>query len=111
MNLEELVNNAEQDCLEIFKNIEKNEAYFSELVINAFREENINEMHFNATTGYGYNDSGRDAIERVFAKVLKGEKALVRNQFISGSHALSTAFFALLRPNDTMISIYSYVLF
>lgn len=105
LNFEELVKNAEKDCQNIFRKIEENEYYFSSLVIDAFRQENINESHFNSTTGYGYNDSGRDAIERVFARVLKGEKALVRNQMISGSHALSTTLFALLRPGDTMLSI------
>lgn len=105
MNIEELVLEAERECSPEFKKIEENEFYFSSLVLDAFRDENINESHFNMTTGYGYNDSGRDAIERVFARVLKGEKALVRNQFISGSHALSTCLFALLRPNDTLLSI------
>ena len=57
------------------------------------------------TTGYGYNDLGRDVIESIFADVLGGEKALVRNQFISGSHALTVAFFGLLRPGDTLLSI------
>lgn len=105
MNSENLVIEAEQNCSELFKEIENNEYYFSSLVLDAFKEENINESHFNMTTGYGYNDIGREAIERVFRRVLKGEDALVRNQFISGSHALSTALFALLRPNDTMMSI------
>lgn len=105
MNIEKLVLEAEQQCSLEFQKIDENEYYFSNLVLDAFRSENINESHFNMTTGYGYNDSGRDAIERVFAKVLKGEKALVRNQFISGSHALSTCLFALLRPNDTLLSI------
>ena len=105
MNIDELVINAEKECADIFKKIDNNEYYFSDLVLKAFREENINESHFNTTTGYGYNDSGRDAIERVFARVLKGEAALVRNQFISGSHALSTTLFGLLRPGDTFVSI------
>lgn len=105
MNIEKLINEAEKDCEASFKTVLENELYFSKLVIDAFHEENINENHFNMTTGYGYNDIGRDAIERVFASVLKGEKALVRNQFISGSHALSTALFANLRPGDTMLSI------
>jgi len=105
MNIEDLVLEAEQQCATEFKKIAENEFYFSRKVLDAFRDENINESHFNMTTGYGYNDSGRDAIERVFANVLKGEKALVRNQFISGSHALSTCLFALLRPNDTLLSI------
>ena len=105
MDIDKLILEAEEKCQNIFKEINNNEAYFSNLVLKAFKEENINEFHFNSTTGYGYNDYGREAIEKVFAKVLKGESALVRNQFISGSHALSTALFALLRPNDTMLSI------
>ena len=105
MDIDKLVVKAEEECASLFKQIDETEVYFSTLVLNAFKEENINESHFNMTTGYGYNDYGRDAIERVFARVLKGESALVRNQFISGSHALSTALFALLRPGDTMLSI------
>ena len=103
--IDKLVIEAEEKCKEIFKRIDEVENYFSNFVLDAFHKENINESHFNMTTGYGYNDLGRDAIERVFARVLKGKSALVRNQFISGSHALSTAFFALLRPGDTLLSI------
>lgn len=103
--INELVKKCELECADLFKKIEETESYFSALVLNAFREEKISESHFNMTTGYGYNDLGRDAIERVFARVLKGESALVRNQFISGSHALSTTLFALLRPGDTLLSI------
>ena len=62
-------------------------------------------MHFNSTTGYGYNDIGRDTIEKLFSQVLKAEDSLVRSQFISGTHALTVALFALLRPGDTMLSI------
>lgn len=105
MDIDNLVKKAEEECAPIFKQIDETEAYFSTLVLDAFKEENICESHFNMTTGYGYNDLGRDAIEKVFARVLKGESALVRNQFISGSHALSTTLFALLRPGDTMLSI------
>lgn len=105
MDINKLVIEAEKECESVFRKIEENEYYFSELVLNAFREFNVNDTHFNMTTGYGYNDTGRDVIESIFAKVLKGESALVRNQMISGSHALSTTLFALLRPNDTMMSI------
>ena len=103
--IDELVKKAEIECRDIFKKIDENELFFSNLVLNTFREENVSENCFNMTTGYGYNDLGRDTIERVFARVLKGEASLVRNQFISGSHALSTTLFALLRPGDTMLSI------
>ena len=74
-------------------------------VLNAFKNNNVSEIHFNSTSGYGYNDLGRDAIEKVFSEVLGGEDSLVRGQFISGSHALTVTLFALLRPNDTLLSI------
>ncbi len=74
-------------------------------VLDAFNKENISEYHFNSTTGYGYNDSGRDVIERVYSNIFKSEDALVRSQFISGTHALTVSLFGLLRPNDIMLSI------
>ena len=74
-------------------------------VLKAFNENRIAERHFNSTTGYGYNDDGRDAIEMVFASIFKAEDALVRNQFISGTHALATTLFGILRPNDLLLSI------
>ena len=77
----------------------------SKKVLDAFWSEFVSEIHFNGTTGYGYGDLGRDTLERVYADIFKAEDSLVRNQFISGTHALSTAFFALLRPNDTLLSI------
>lgn len=95
----------ENELKEIFSDIDKLEFENSLKVIEAFKEENLTESDFNSSTGYGYNDVGRDKIERIFARILKGEDALVRNQFISGSHALTVALFALLRPNDTLLSI------
>ena len=100
-----LVNDCEKELTEEFDYINKLCEYNSELVLNAFREEGISESDFTSTTGYGYNDIGRDKIEKVFSHVLKSEDALVRNQFISGSHAFNVTFFALLRPGDTLLSI------
>ena len=77
--------------------------YNSKKVLDAFHDNN--EYHFNTTTGYGYNDSGRDVIESVYSQIFKSEDALVRTQFISGTHALTVALFGLLRPNDIMLSI------
>ena len=74
-------------------------------VLNAFHNNRISDIHFNSTTGYGYNDIGRDTIENVFAEVLGAEDALVRSQLISGTHALTVTLFAFLRPGDTMLSI------
>lgn len=79
--------------------------YNSQKVLNAFIKEKVSENDFNITTGYGYADNGRDKIERIYADIFKCEDALVRNQFISGSHALTVCLFALLRPNDTLLSI------
>ncbi len=100
-----LVNDAELDCKEEFEKIDKIEQINSLRVLSAFHKNNISEGHFNETTGYGYNDFGRDAIEEVFKDILHASSALVRSQFISGSHALTVCFFALLRPNDLLLSI------
>lgn len=74
-------------------------------VLMAFNKNNLSENHFNSTTGYGYNDEGRDLIEKIYADIFKAEDALVRSQFISGSHALTVCLFALLRPGDNLLSI------
>lgn len=81
------------------------EQYWSEKVLNAFNQYNLSESDFTGSTGYGYNDAGRDKIDAIFASVLDSEKALVRSQFISGTHALTVCFFGLLRPGDTLLSI------
>lgn len=104
MNLDN-IKEIEEKLEPVFKNIDEICYQNSQKVLEAFWQVNIGEPHFNATTGYGYGDLGRDALERVYARIFETEDALVRNQFISGTHALSTAFFALLRPNDTLLSI------
>ena len=103
--MKDLIDKLEQDCLEQFKTIDDICFYNSNKVLEAFQINSVSETHFNSTTGYGYNDEGRDTIEKVFANVFKAEDALVRNQFISGSHALTVTLFALLRPGDTLLSI------
>ena len=101
----ELINSCENKLDPIYKEIDNNVFLNSAKVLSAFKKNNICESDFFGTTGYGYGDIGREKIEKVFAKVLGGESALVRNQFISGSHALTVCLFALLRPNDTLLSI------
>lgn len=105
MNTDLKVKEAEEKLKDIFKKIDDTCFYNSKKVLDAFWKENVSESCFNSTTGYGYGDLGRDTLERVYADIFKAEDALVRNQFISGTHALSTAFFALLRPGDTLLSI------
>lgn len=101
----ELSKKVEKDLAPIFKEVEEIEEYNSLKVLFAFQKYNLSEMHFNGTTGYGYGDIGRDTIESIFADVFKAEDSLVRTQFISGTHAISTLLFGILRPNDTLISI------
>lgn len=103
--IENLSNEVEEEIKEEFKKIENISTYNSLKVLKAFKDNNISEMHFNSTTGYGYGDIGRDTIEKVYSQIFKTEDALVRNQFISGTHALTVALFGMLRPNDTMLSI------
>ena len=100
-----LVNEGEKELKDIFDKIDKIELNNSIKVLNAFKNENLVESDFFGSTGYGYNDIGRDKIERIFSLILGGEDSLVRNQFISGTHALTVTLFALLRPNDTLLSI------
>ena len=100
-----LFNDAEKNLKKEFDELDRLCDLNSLKVLNAFKNNNVSEIHFNSTTGYGYNDLGREVIEKIFSEVLGGEDSLVRSQFISGSHALTVTLFALLRPNDTLLSI------
>lgn len=101
----ELINNSERELEEEFNKIQEIEEYNSLKVLKAFHDNNLSEVHFNETTGYGYDDIGREAIEKIYSQIFNVEDSLVRGQFISASHALNVTLFGLLRPNDTMLSI------
>ena len=101
----ELVNNEEKELTDIFNKIDKLSFKNSKKVLDAFHKYNVTESDLNGTTGYGYNDFGRDKIESIFADVLGAEDALVRTQIISGTHAITIALQGILRPNDTLLSI------
>ena len=103
--LKELSEKTQYDIEPIFRKINKICEINSLKVLKAFQKYQVSEMHFGTSTGYGYGDIGRDVIEKVFSEVLDTEDSLVRNQFISGTHALTVALFGLLRPGDTMLSI------
>ena len=109
LNLEketiDLYNEAMEQLKEVFHRVDKIEEYNTSKVLNAFWTSKISENHFNSTTGYGYGDIGRDAIESVYKTIFNTESALVRTQFISGSHTLAKTFFGLLRPGDLLLSI------
>ena len=103
--VEDLVLECELNNKELYSKQEEICLFNSKKVLDAFKKENLSESDFNTTNGYGYNDTGRDKIERIFASVLGAEDALVRTQLISGTHALTVTLFALLRPGDRLLSI------
>src|SRR5690625_5217977 len=94
---------AEIDCKELFNQanvmVEKNQ----KRVLDGFKNQRIGDFHFSSTDGYGYDDVGRDGLEALYAEVFGGEDALVRPQIVSGTHAISTTLFGLLRPGDELI--------
>ncbi|OYR43035.1 hypothetical protein DJ81_10225, partial [Halorubrum sp. Hd13] len=103
--MELLMEQAEQDCTLQHKDIQKNVEINQKRVLNAFRHHRISDTHLQGTTGYGYDDIGRDSLEAVYAEVFGGEDALVRPQLVSGTHAITTALFGVLRPGDELVYI------
>lgn len=103
--MNDLIKKIEIDCEPLFKNIQKMVEINQKRVLEAFQNEQIGDFHFNSTDGYGYDDSGRDGIEAIYATVFGGEDALVRPQIVSGTHAIATTLFALLRPGDELLYI------
>ena len=76
-----------------------------EKVLNAFSDSHLNVQHFASLTGYGHGDLGRDIIDKIFANVLDAEKAAVRLQLVSGTHAITSSLFGVLRPGDSLLSV------
>lgn len=105
MKLDDLVKKADTDLKGVFDKLDRDCYINSKRVLDSFIKNEVSEVHFNSTTGYGYNDIGRDVVEKVFADVLGGEDAIVRNQFISGTHALCVTLFGLLRSDDELLYI------
>ena len=88
-----------------FKGIEKITEYNQQKMLAAFIHHRVSESHFAASTGYGYGDRGRETLEKVFAEVMGAEDAIIRHNFVSGTHALTVALFGVLRPNDVVLSV------
>ena len=88
---------------DVVTRIEETTEYNQQKMMAAFTEAGVSESHFVASTGYGYGDRGRDALDVVYAKALGAQDALVRYNFVSGTHALTVALFGVLRPGDTML--------
>ena len=99
------IEKCEEELSDIYKKIDDICNYNSYKVLKAFQDNNVSDSCFIGSTGYGYDDIGRTTIEKIFRDIFNKEDALVRCQLVSGSHALSTTLFGLLRPNDTMLSI------
>ncbi len=94
-----------QQCSKPFAEIEKTTEYCQLKVLNAFIENGVSESHFAATTGYGYDDRGRDTLDRVVAQSLGAEDALLRYSFASGTHTIAVALFGVLRPGDRLLCV------
>lgn len=95
----------EGEIAEQFKRVDKVARHNQFKVLSAFRKNRISEAMLQGSTGYGYGDIGRDALDRLFADIVRAEDALVRHHFVSGTHALTVALFGVLRPNDTLLSV------
>lgn len=101
----ELSKKAEEMCKAQFEQIDKISYYNGQKVLKAFIDNRVSESCLKGTTGYGYGDLGRDTIDKVFAQAFGGEDAVVRHTFVNGTHALSTALFGVLRPNDKLLTL------
>ena len=101
----DLARKAEADCKEIFAKIEENCLICSAKVLSAFQECMVSTADFIEVTGYGFTDSGRDKLEKIYAKVFGAEDALVRPQLMSGTHALAVTLGGLLKPGDTLLYV------
>ena len=102
---ESFIIECENNLKEEFNKIDELARINSKKVIDAFHKHKVSESDLYGTIGYGYNDEGRNKIDQIFADVLDAEAGLVRNQFISGSHAINVTLQALLRPTETLLTI------
>lgn len=100
-----LAEKAEEKCTDVFRKIDECAEYNGAKVLKAFAENRVSEPCFYGSTGYGYGDVGREVIDKVYADIMETEDALVRHNFVSGTHALSVALFGILRTGDKIVSI------
>lgn len=103
--LEKIARQSEDECKDVFKRIEENALYNQARVLKAFQSVPITTTHFGKSTGYGHGDPGREAIEKLYANLFEAEAALVRVQFVSGTHTLATALKGLLEYGDEMLAV------
>lgn len=103
--IEELSTEVEDELKKYYNKVDNICKINSAKVLDAFQKCNLQEAHLSSSTGYGIDEPGRNKIEEIYAHIFRAEDALVRTQLISGTHALTVTLFALLRPNDTLLSI------
>ncbi|MBE7012109.1 MAG: hypothetical protein E7415_05500 [Ruminococcaceae bacterium] len=101
----EIVKNAEGRAVEFYKKAEEVAEYNQLKVLNAFRKFRLSYSHFGETSGYGYDDLGRDTLDEVFADIFHAESAMVRHNIVSGTQAIALCLYAVLRPGDTLVSL------
>jgi cystathionine beta-lyase family protein involved in aluminum resistance len=101
----QIIRDAEKKMATRFEELEENAYQNQAKVLDAFKKYHLRDSHFNPSSGYGYGDIGRERLEDIYAEVFKGEDALVRSQIVSGTHAISSCLFAILRPGDHLLSI------
>lgn len=102
--LQEISNRAEQSAKAAFAAIDSVTEYNQQKVLSAYIRHQVSETHFIPTTGYGYGDRGRDALDEILADIMGAEDALIRHSIVSGTHAIAIALFAILRPGDTLLA-------
>ena len=105
MNSFERLREAEQALLEIFSGIDAQVKHNLKRVLDAFRHHRVGAHHFAGVSGYGHDDLGRETLDQVFAQVMGAESAVVRVQFVSGTHAIACALYGVLRPGDEMLAV------
>ncbi|ACV62961.1 Aluminium resistance family protein [Desulfofarcimen acetoxidans DSM 771] len=102
--LEELALEAENELLPVYRELDKTSWINHSKVLAAFQEEKVSDFHLKSSSGYGYNDMGREILEKLYARIFGAEAALVRSQIVSGTHAMAICLFGILRPGDELVS-------
>ncbi|MEM7726800.1 MAG: methionine gamma-lyase family protein [Cyanobacteria bacterium P01_A01_bin.45] len=105
MNSLEQLQRAEEALLQIFSGIDQKVKQNLQRVLNAFRNHNVGAHHFAGVTGYGHDDLGRETLDKVFAEIMGAQSAIVRVQFVSGTHAIACGLYGVLRPGDEMLAV------
>ena len=105
MNSTELIQQAEQSLLQIFYEIDAQVKHNLRRILTSFRNHRVGTHHFSSVSGYGHGDLGREVLDRVFAEIVGAEAAAVRVQFVSGTHAIASCFYGVLRPGDELLSV------